>query len=107
MASDIFVSGSEFEGMPLGPIEALGAGIKVFLSDIPGHAALLGKAEKFSLSDKPSGAKALRKLVDTIDSCFEETRSNAWEQGREVRERFGIDEMTAEYERHYRILLEK
>ena len=36
-AADVFLSLSVFEGLPLAPIEAYGAGLPVVLSDIPGH----------------------------------------------------------------------
>lgn len=35
--SDVLISLSEFEGMPLSPIEAYGAGLPLILSKIPGH----------------------------------------------------------------------
>lgn len=37
VAADVFVSLSAFEGSPLAPVEAFGAGCPVVLSDIPGH----------------------------------------------------------------------
>ena len=39
-ACDFFVSLSDFEGMPLAPIEAAGSGLHLVLSDIPGHRSL-------------------------------------------------------------------
>ena len=36
-ASDAFLSLSEFEGMPLAPLESIGSGLPALLSEIPGH----------------------------------------------------------------------
>jgi O-antigen/teichoic acid export membrane protein/glycosyltransferase involved in cell wall biosynthesis len=108
LASDIFASGSEFEGMPLGPIEAMGAGLKLFLSDIPGHSVLASCSQLFSLSDKEAGVRSLGSLLETAGPAnFEQARRFSWEQGRDVRERFGIDKMTRQYERQYFSLLER
>jgi glycosyltransferase involved in cell wall biosynthesis len=101
LASDIFVSGSEFEGMPLGPIEALGAGIPVFLSDIPGHSMLPEHVTRFRLDDKAEGAHRLERLISQVSTDFEGSRARAWVEGREVREKYGIPRMTTEYERYY------
>ena len=42
-ASQVFISLSEFEGMPLSPIEAFGAGKILVLSEIPAHTLFMGK----------------------------------------------------------------
>jgi len=40
-ASDLFISGSLLEGMPLAPLEAAGSGLPTILSDIEGHRELV------------------------------------------------------------------
>jgi glycosyltransferase involved in cell wall biosynthesis len=59
-ASDVYLSCSEFEGMPLGPIEAAGAGLPLLLSLIPGHAILAKTSCNYDLADAAAGARELR-----------------------------------------------
>jgi glycosyltransferase involved in cell wall biosynthesis len=96
--SDLYVSGSEFEGMPLGPIEAIGSGLKTLVSDIPGHSMLPTFVEKFDLADQAAGAKKLEKLI--LQHSADEA-SAAWEMGKSARERFGIPTMVKRYEQTY------
>jgi glycosyltransferase involved in cell wall biosynthesis len=58
--SDVFVSLSDFEGMPLAPVEAALSGTPLVLSDIPGHRGLHVPAT--TLVDAKSGA-AVEKAV--------------------------------------------
>ncbi len=60
-SSDLALSCSEFEGMPLGPIEAAGAGLPMVLSEIPGHAVVKDASLQFPLGDHSEGAR----LVET------------------------------------------
>jgi glycosyltransferase involved in cell wall biosynthesis len=67
-ASDVFLSGSEYEGMPLAPIEAGGAGVPLVLSDIQGHHVLSGKARFFPFNDQVQGANALEEELKALES---------------------------------------
>lgn len=102
LASHVFLSGSEFEGMPLGPIEALGAGIESFVSDIPGHSMLADHVRRFDLSDKRQGARVLEGAIEAVSMDFEQSRAEAWKKGRGVRDGFGIERMASAYEGIYR-----
>lgn len=48
-ASDVYISSSKSEGMPLGVIEALACGLPVILSDIPQHKEILDCCEGVGL----------------------------------------------------------
>lgn len=101
LAADIFISGSEFEGMPLGPIEAIGSGLKTIISDIPGHSMLPSYAERFSLNDKAEGARKLAEHIEEVARNSSQTRSKHWDLGEEARKSWGIAGMTARYESIY------
>lgn len=101
LAADVYVSGSEVEGMPLGPLEALGSGLSTLVSEIPGHSMLPPAAARFSLDDPEGGARALAALIDPLRGDASESRARAWAGGREARERFGIPVMTERYRRLY------
>lgn len=58
-ASDVFLSCSEFEGMPLAPLEALAYGLPAVLSGIPGHAFLRERAVIYDKQSDGDGAGAL------------------------------------------------
>jgi glycosyltransferase involved in cell wall biosynthesis len=72
LASDIFLSGSEYEGMPLAPIEACGAGLAVILSNIEGHRLLADAARFFDLDSPKDGA---RHIMDALKERSLEPRS--------------------------------
>ena len=64
-ASDVFASASEYEGMPLAPYEAAGAGLPLLLSDIQGHKECASLyARFFPYDDAPCGAKTLVSLLE-------------------------------------------
>ena len=67
-ASDVFLSGSEYEGMPLAPIEAGGAGVPLVLSNIQGHHVLIGKARFFPFADPVLGACALEEELKALEN---------------------------------------
>ena len=106
LAADVFVSGSEFEGMPLGPIEAVGSGLPTLVSDIPGHAMLPPSAVKFDLADKVEGAKKLAEMIERADLLSIASRQKAWEAEAEARTCFGISGMTTRYIQFYAESLE-
>lgn len=55
-ASEVFLSSSEFEGMPLASIEAAGSGLALVLSAIPGHESLKSNSLQYPLEHPEQGA---------------------------------------------------
>jgi glycosyltransferase involved in cell wall biosynthesis len=99
--ADVFLSCSEFEGMPLAPIEALGSGIPAVLSQIPGHEFLGAYADLYSLESPRIGAQAVERVWDEMESNPVHYRAMLWERSRPIRESFTQAEMAKQYERLY------
>ena len=104
-ACDAYLSCSEHEGLPLGPIEALGSALPAVLSDIPGHAFLRGRARQYPLNAPERGAECLAQLVRELRGEAraageaERLQHAAW-----ARERFSLERMCREYfERYLRL----
>ena len=107
LASDVGISCSEFEGLPLGPLEAIGHGLPLLLSDIPGHSFLKDHALFFSLSNASEGtiklAELLRKSIASDGQLHDNVRYHAaW-----VRERYSLEAMTERYREIYSRLIEE
>ena len=90
--SQILISLSEFEGMPLSPIEAYGTGLNLVLSKIPGHDIFEGKASWGNLSEV---------LKQSLDEDFSRSQkrfenANAW------RAEYGAMNMAKRYQEVYR-----
>ncbi len=100
-ACEISVSGSEFEGMPLGPVEAVGSGLQLLVSDIPGHGILPDFVPRFPLNDYAAGAAVLTSYIETAAIDVWAARKSAWEQGKSFRTDLGIQAMTRKYEKSY------
>lgn len=69
-ASDIFVLPSRWEGMPLAILEAMGTGLPVVVSDIPGNRHLVEHKQQgllFAMGDSAALADALSKLIVNPD----------------------------------------
>lgn len=62
-AADLFVSASEFEGLPMAALEAVAARLPMALSRIPGHGIFSGWAAFFSHSDPQEGAKHIETFL--------------------------------------------
>lgn len=63
-SSDVFVSASKFEGLPLSIQEAMGHGLPLVLSDIPPHREAAGDAALYFRADAPEElADRLRSLA--------------------------------------------
>lgn len=65
--SDIFVLPSRWEGMPLAILEAMGSGLPVVVSDIPGNRHLVEDGAQgllFPVEDDQALATSLRRLID-------------------------------------------
>lgn len=96
-AGDLFLSCSEFEGMPLGPLEAAGSGIPLLLSQIPGHSFLDSVSLQYPPENSFLGAKRLKEIIDQIESDELNYLKNLWQEGCPLRERFSIKEMARKY----------
>lgn len=104
-ASDLFLSCSEFEGMPLAPLEAAGAGVPVVLSDIPGHVFLAGLSEQFPLHDAAASARAIERVYTRLQADRAVYTKDLWLHSQQLRDRFSLDHMAETYERLYRSVL--
>ncbi len=100
-AADLFVSGSEFEGLPMAGLEAVASRLPMLLSDIPGHALFEGWASFFPLWDPRAGASQMERFLES-GKLGSPTKSA------EVRNRLesacGADRMTDRYLRIYQEL---
>ena len=99
--SDLALSCSEFEGMPLGPIEAAGAGIPVVLSEIPGHEVVKAWSSQYPLSDPAKGAHIVERILEEIEADPDDYFKRAWEKAREVRSRYTLAQMSRDYSSLY------
>lgn len=63
--SDVYLSCSEFEGLPLGPIEAMSSGLPTLLSDIPGHEIFRDTAWLYPTEHPVSGALKLERILSS------------------------------------------
>ena len=98
-AGDIAITGSEFEGMPLGPIEAIGSGLRVLASDIPGHAMLPGdhtQVARFPLDQPSVGGAILGRWIDEQVTPAG-LRVRMWNEASTVRHNFGTARMAERY----------
>jgi glycosyltransferase involved in cell wall biosynthesis len=99
--SDLALSCSQFEGMPLGPIEAAGAGLPLVLSEIPGHAVLKGCSAQYPLADPARGARLVETALQELAAAPDERFRRAWEETREIRSRYTLLRMSDAYARLY------
>jgi glycosyltransferase involved in cell wall biosynthesis len=100
--SHLFVSGSEFEGLPLGPLEALGSGRPAFLSNIAGHQLLSPWSELFSLEKLDQASQQLSQLIQKIQTqrTLDQTESyyqELWNRTSNLRETFSLEKMVKSY----------
>jgi glycosyltransferase involved in cell wall biosynthesis len=100
-ASDLFLSCSEFEGMPLSPIEAIGSGIPAVLSQIAGHEFLFPYSEHYSLVHPEHGAKCIEGIINQIKSNYLNYRLSLWERTQTIRTQFTLSAMSKQYEKLY------
>ena len=104
-ASDGMISASEFEGMPLGPIEALGEGLPLCLSEIAGHEVLRAYSTFFPISD-PS--PILETWTASLTRENDATRLARWKNAETIRTRWSLSAMVDHYESIYdRVLLQR
>ena len=96
-ACNTYLSCSEFEGMPLGPLEAAGAGLPLILSRIPGHDFLNGYSRRFDLGDPAGATQAIEQVLESVaergDAFYGELRARAVP----LLKRYSIERMAEEY----------
>ena len=96
-SADIFLSGSEYEGMPLAPIEACGAGLPLILSSIEGH-RLLGQQARYFTFDKPAeGAAATVDCIAELDRDPAGLEDKSRKNAAEMQRLYSIQQMTRNY----------
>lgn len=96
-AADVYLSCSEYEGMPLGPLEAVGSGVPAVLSAIPGHRFLEHLSVQYSLDEPAQGARQLASLLKELRGADERYYLRLWESSRILREKFSLSEMALRY----------
>ena len=97
----IFLSGSEFEGLPLGPLEALGSGRPALLSDIHGHRVLQEWAALFPILEPAEGAYQLSRIIADIEENETHYYEKLWQQAEQLRKGFGLSKMINDYSKNY------
>jgi glycosyltransferase involved in cell wall biosynthesis len=93
--SDVFVSLSDFEGMPLAPVEASLAGLPLVLSDIGGHRDLGLPATRF--------VKATH--AHDVQEAIEKAQAPTATELSETERRYKLETMVEAYENVYRDVL--
>ncbi len=101
-AADVALSCSEFEGLPLGPLEAIAHGLPMLLSDIIGHRFLSSRAEFYPLDNPQVGARKLSSLIEQAESPTASTANQLKARAEWVREEYSLEKMCRAYEEIYR-----
>ena len=91
-ASDLLLSASLQEGLPLAPLEGLALEIPVVLSDIPGHGMFKGFAKFFPVDNFAIGSQILTALIN-----HPEPR----QKPETLLGRFSVERMTQDYIKAY------
>ena len=100
-AADLFLSCSQVEGMPLGPLEAIGSGLPSVLSGIPGHAFLAEVSRQYPPGRPAEGARALEALLSEPGFGTRAYYFELWRRSAEIRARYSLEAMVASYARIY------
>jgi glycosyltransferase involved in cell wall biosynthesis len=100
-ASEVFLSSSEFEGMPMASIEASGSGLSLVLSAIPGHESLLGKSFQYPLDHPEVGAKAVEEVISAIETEGDRFFASTWSASESIRNRYSVLQMATMYSKLY------
>jgi len=103
-ALDLFVLPSIQEGLPVGLIEALAAGVPAVVSNIPGNLEVIGDSGA-AIAVSPGDASALARAIAEL-APDQARRRNMGEAGRlRAREHFELDGMIKQYEALYEKIL--
>jgi glycosyltransferase involved in cell wall biosynthesis len=99
-ASDMYISASQFEGMPLAPLEALAAGLPLLLSDICGHHFLSDVAQLFPIQEVGRTTEIIANAIadyTVLNKAEIRERNIEWVSGR-----YGLANSCRAYEQVYR-----
>ncbi|MBS1986261.1 MAG: glycosyltransferase family 4 protein [Bdellovibrionales bacterium] len=99
-ASDVFVSASEMEGLPLSPLEAVGSGLPALLSNIPGH-SVFRSATHFRTHDAAQASHQIVKILMERSTDPEAYDARCWNESAYVRNDFSIERTMGNYEDLY------
>ncbi|APR75945.1 Glycosyltransferase [Minicystis rosea] len=97
-SSDLFVSGSRFEGLPLSVLEGMAHGLPMVLSDIPPHREVAGDAALYFPPDDPA---ALADRIHAITASAER-RAEMQEASRRRVKTFDLDRCVEDHLAVYR-----
>ncbi len=102
-SADLFVSFSDFEGMPNTVMEAMACGTSLLVSDIPAHREILDEnaAALVDQGDAPAAAAALESLLSDCSAGLRRLRTAA---ARQTAMSWSISEMVSGYEKIYRLV---
>ena len=103
-SSDIFLSCSEYEGMPIAPLEAVGNGIPSVLSEIPGHSIF--KDHCFFLSLTSIDDQSALQFEHYCRKNYQD-QTHFWDASRILREKYGVKTMTEQYQALYNSIFNK
>ncbi len=101
-AADLFLSSSEFEGMPLASIEASGSGLPLILSDIPGHRMLANSSSLYSLESPEQGARSVEQVIAEIEKGPDAFFEAKWRDASVLRDQYSVEGMARAYANLYR-----
>jgi glycosyltransferase involved in cell wall biosynthesis len=94
--ADIYISCSEYEGMPLSCIEAVGSHLPSLLSNIPGHAFLSEYVTLFNLDAPAEGAECLARLIAQSLTSVAPSQDNR-DRVEQLRNTFSFKTMVGKY----------
>ena len=104
-ACDLFMSGSESEGMPLTLLEASGSGIPCLVSKISGHQISGLQPHFFDLDHSNKAALILTSIINEIEQAkvknTPETLYKYWKNGEQTRLLYSVENMVKKYELTY------
>lgn len=97
-ASNLFISASLEEGLPLSPLEALAAPLPIILSEIPGHSFFKNAAHFFPLENLEEAANKIDKLILSIqNNTYDPSSLDA----SEILKNRNVEKMALEYSQVY------
>lgn len=100
--SDLYLSASASEGLPLAPLEALALGVRAFLSDIAGHSDFAAWGQLFSLSEPEQSAQQLNVLLNQDVCDYSSAAVGALRKAAaEVRSRYALQAVAQQYKDIY------
>jgi O-antigen/teichoic acid export membrane protein/glycosyltransferase involved in cell wall biosynthesis len=100
-SSDLFISCSKFEGMPLGPMEAIGSGLPAVLSAIDGHRFLENVSGQYALGTPAEGAQLIERMLKDPNFSTPDYYSELWKKSEWIRSQYSLEAMAGQYAEFY------